>query len=222
MHITYSTMPGNVRTTIGLLLMLVVFGCQVPAQRVVCPMSIVNERNPWILHHSPVPQAVRAPIPIYAEVQPETGIDAVYLFYRGTGMKAFERVRMVPYRSGFAYYIDCMRVWEPRVDYYIVATGGNCVLATAGTAESPLQAKVVTSLDEKGPALPGPPGFTHSPGSCSEVDCPPGISEELCGKSLYHAQGVACETDPDCQPGLMCEDELCVIFEVRSWHDYEL
>ncbi len=218
----YSIISIHFRALVGLLLMLIVYACQTPAQQVVCPVSVPAQRivcpvskaieeKPWILHHPPVPQARRAPIPIYAEVQPRTGIDTVYLFYRGTGQKAFERVRMVPYRSGFAFYISCMKVWEPRVDYYIVAIGGDCVLATAGTAEFPLEAKVVTSLDGPSPALPGTPWFSYSPGSCSEVDCPPGISEELCEKPLYRAQGEACETDRDCQPGLMYKDEHCVI-----------
>lgn len=209
MQITHSTMPGNVKAIIGLLLLiLVVFACQVPAQRVVCPRLKANEKKPWIVHHPPVPQARRTPIPIYAEVQPGTGIDTVYLFYRGTGQKAFERFRMDPYRSGFAYYISCMRVWEPRVEYYIVATGGDCVLATAGTAESPLETKVVTRLNEPGPALPG----EQAPFPCVEVDCPPGISKEDCENPLYRAQGEACKTNRDCQPGLMCKKGLCVFY----------
>jgi hypothetical protein len=162
-----------------------------------------------IFHQPPFPQVSQAPLPLYVEVTPNAGIEAVYVFYSALGMDTFKKAEMIPYGSGFAYQISCRDVWEPRVRYYITAVGDDDqILATAGTAQTPFEALVVTSLQgQPGPALPG----STPPGVCVEIECPPGLSGAECEKPPYLQIGDGCDTDKECQPGLMCADEICMI-----------
>ncbi|MBN1654072.1 MAG: hypothetical protein JXA30_09870 [Deltaproteobacteria bacterium] len=163
---------------------------------------------PQIFHQPPSPQVSQAPLPIYAEIPPNTEIDRLYLHYSGLGMDTFKQVEMIPYQSGFAYQISCRDVWEPRVRYYLTAVDSNDrVLATAGTAQAPFEALVVTALQGPGPALPG----AQPPGVCKDVECPPGLSGEECAKQPFLQIGDGCDTDRECQPGLICDEEICMI-----------
>jgi hypothetical protein len=161
-----------------------------------------------IIHQPPSPQHSQAPLPLYAEVPNAVGLAKVRLYYRSLGANDFKSVEMLPYSTGFAYQISCKEVWEPRVSYYIVAQDkDDRVLATAGSAQSPFEAPVSNSLQAPGPALPG----ATSPGVCEDVECPPGISGDACKKPLFHGVGGGCERDGDCQPGLSCKDDMCII-----------
>ncbi len=186
-----------------------------PPMQPVQPVQPIMPQQPvvpgvaQIFHQPPTPQVSQAPLPIYLEVTPGAGIEAVYLFYSGLGMDTFKKVEMIPYGSGFAYQISCRDVWEPRVRYYITAVDGDDkVLATAGTAQAPFEVLVVTALQgQPGPALPG----STPPGVCVEIECPPGLSGSECEKPPYLQIGDGCDTDKECQPGLMCDDEICMI-----------
>jgi len=190
----------------------------VPAQPPMQPVQPVQPMMPQqpaapgvaqILHQPPAPQVSQAPLPIYVEVTPGVVIEAVYLFYSGLGMDTFKKAEMIPYQNGYAYQISCRDVWEPRVRYYITAVDADDrILATAGTAQTPFEALVVTALQgQPGPALPG----ATSPGVCVEVECPPGLSGAECEPPPYLKIGDGCDTDRECQPGLTCDDEMCMI-----------
>jgi hypothetical protein len=161
-----------------------------------------------ILHQPSMPQISQAPLPIYCEVANPENVEKVLLFYRGLGMDNYKRAEMIPYGSGYAYQISCNDVWEPRVRYYLQAVDDDDrVVTTAGTAQSPFEAPIVTQLQGPGAALPG----STSPGRCVEVECPPGVTGEECEKPLYHGIAEECDSDRDCQPGLMCDDGVCNI-----------
>jgi hypothetical protein len=153
------------------------------------------------------------------ELSSARGVAKVTLFYRGLGMDNFKSVAMMPFGTGYAFQISCREVWEPRIRYYVTATDkDDQILATAGSAQSPIEAAVVSSLKGPGPSLPG----ATSPGVCHEIECPPGVSGEACKKPLYHGIGQGCDRDGDCQPGLFCKDEMCLIpgatGDLDAWH----
>lgn len=172
-----------------------------------------------IIHQPPVPQVSQAPLPLYAELSNTVGVAKVKLYYRGLGMDNFKSIDMMPFGTGFAYQISCREVWEPKIRYYITATDADDrIVATAGSAQSPIEAAIVSSLKGPGPSLPG----ASSPGVCQEVECPPGVSGEACKKPLFHGIGQGCDRDGDCQPGLACQDDMCVIpgatGDLDTWH----
>jgi hypothetical protein len=183
----------------------------VPQQPVMPMQPVVPVGVPGmlqIIHQPPPPQLSQAPLPLYLEIPNPTGLAKVRVFYQGLGMDNYKVAEMLPYGTGYAYQISCREVWEPRMRYYFVALDGDeRILATAGTAQSPFEATIMSSLQAPGPSLPG----VSSPGVCLDVECPPGITGDQCKKSLFHGVGEGCESDRDCQPGLSCKDDMCMI-----------
>jgi hypothetical protein len=159
-----------------------------------------------VVHHSPPEQLSQSPLPLYVEVSRAAKPKKVQLYYKGLGMDSFKRVDMFNYKGGFAYQISCNDVWEPKVTYYIeaVASGGR-VIGSAGTSAAPIEVPIVSMRTQGEPALPG----AESPGTCKEEECPPGLAG--CEKPGTFGIGEACERNKDCQSGLKCDDDACVL-----------
>jgi hypothetical protein len=159
-----------------------------------------------VVHHSPPEQLSQSPLPLYVEVSQAAHPKKVHLYYKGLGMDSFKRVDMFNYGSGFAYQISCNDVWEPKVTYYIEAVGeGGQPIGSAGTAAAPIEVPIVSARTQGEPALPG----AESPGTCKEEECPPGLSG--CEKPGTFGIGEECERTKDCQSGLACDDDVCVL-----------
>ena len=164
-----------------------------------------------IIHQSPPEQLSQTPLPLYVEVNPLARPKKVVLYYKGLGMETFKRVPMYRYQSGFAYQITCNDVWEPRLTYYIEVEGQDGqVVGAAASAVQPIEVPVVAQRSQGEPALPG----AEPPRSCGATECPPGLKG--CKKPGAGAVAEACDEDKDCQSGLECKDDVCLIIGAGS------
>ncbi len=155
-----------------------------------------------LIHTAPTQQRSQTPLPLYVEA-PLADVEKVHLYYKGLGMDAFKRVDMVPYGAGYAYQLSCQDVWEPRVVYYISVIGeGGRTLASAGTAQAPIEVAVSSSGTSAQLPDAAPPGL------CGE-ECPPGMGG--CTSRGMAAIGEPCEASNDCQSGLICSDDACAL-----------
>lgn len=157
------------------------------------------------LPHEPVPeQLAQTAVPVYIEVP--GNVAHVYLYYRGHGMREFRRVEMQRVQRGYGYEIPCSDVFEPAVEYYIVAfaTDGS-PLGFAGTQSAPVRVPIVARRTQPAPALPG----RAPPEQCVEAECPPGM-EGCHSRRGGGAAGSTCSSDGDCGSGLVCRDDMCV------------
>lgn len=160
------------------------------------------------LPHQAVPeQLAQTAVPVYIEVPGNPA--HVYLFYKGHGMREFQRVAMQRVAGGYGFEIPCTDVYQPQVQYYIVAFGGDgSPLGFAGTQSDPVTVPIVGSRTHPAPALPG----RAPPQQCGETECPPGM--EGCNAQRSGAgMGATCMVDADCGSGLVCRDDLCVAGE---------
>lgn len=155
--------------------------------------------------HVAVPeQRAQTPVPVFIEAPDDAPVGTVYLYYRGRGMSEYRRVPMSRMTGGFGLEIPCADVFEPSVDYYIVAFARDgSPMGFAGTQDQPIRVPIVRDLSGPAPALPGRP----APVTCSEAECPPGMAG--CGGA---GLGETCNADSECGSG-RCEDNFCVAAE---------
>ena len=160
--------------------------------------------NAGNLPHMAVPeQLAQTAVPIYIEVPGNPA--NVYVFYRGHGMREFNRQEMQTVADGYGYEIPCSDVFQPSVEYYIVAFGSDgSPIGFAGTQNEPIAVQIVTSRTQPAPALPG----RAPPETCGETECPPGMSG--CASGGGAGMGASCISNSDCGSGLVCDDDLCV------------
>lgn len=154
-----------------------------------------------LVHVPPTEQLSQTPLPIYTELN---GSAKVYLYYKGLGMEQYKRVEMTRFGTGFAYQVSCNDVWEPGVSYYLEAVDGGSVAGGVGTADAPVEVPVVSARTMPAPALPG----ANAPASCAAGECPPGMA---CSKPGTLGIGEECDTTAQCQSGLTCGDDMCLL-----------
>lgn len=157
------------------------------------------------LVHSPVPEQLRqTPVPVYLEVPGRPA--HVYVYYRGHGMRDFQRGEMEAMGRGYGFEIPCEDVFEPEVAYYIVAfDSSGSPNGFAGSQSTPITVPIVATRTTSEPALPG----RAPPTQCTsmEEECPPGMP---CASAGSAGLGDSCRTDSDCASN-NCEDDLCAI-----------
>lgn len=152
--------------------------------------------------HTPVrEQLSNTAVPVFVDVPDDAPVDKMYVYYRSTGMREYQRVEMSRMQGGFGYEIPCTDVFQPKVEYYLVAFASDgSPLGFAGTEDQPLSVPIVGERSVPPPSLPG----RAPPAQCSDRECPPGMS---CGSG---GLGDTCTADGDCGAGLSCEDNFCV------------
>lgn len=128
-----------------------------------------------IVHQPPAEQAVRTPVPIYAELPSGVTAAKVSVHYRPFGATEWKSVEMQPRKNGYGAEIPCLDVGDTtgNLEYYIVAsdTSGD-VAAFGGTRTLPYRVAIKHELAGEPPHLPGKP----PPAQCEDVsDCPPGF-----------------------------------------------
>jgi hypothetical protein len=157
------------------------------------------------LAHAPVPEQLRStPVPVYLEVPGRPA--HVYIYYRGHGMREFQRAEMESMGRGYGYEIPCEDVFEPEVAYYIVAfDSSGSPNGFAGSQSSPITVPIVATRTTSEPALPG----RAPPTQCTsmEEECPPGMP---CASAGSAGLGDSCSRDADCASN-NCDDDLCAI-----------
>jgi hypothetical protein len=160
------------------------------------------------LSHTPAPEQLsQTAVPVYVAkgaVEAET----LKIFYRSLGMSKPKSAEMLETDEGFSYLIPCTDVFEPSVEYFIIAEDDDGdQVGNAGTPQHPVVVPVVTSRTQSAPALPG----QAPPQQCGAVEeCPPGMP----GCSSGNAQlGDTCRNSAECSSGLRCVDDFCSISE---------
>ena len=160
------------------------------------------------LDHTPVAEQLsQTSVPIFVKKSPELGIQEIKVFYRSTGMKKPKAHEMTETDDGYSFLIPCVDVFEPKVEYFIVASDGDDnPVGNSGTAAHPIAVPIVSERTEPAPSLPG----QIPPSQCkSDDDCPPGMPG--CGGAA--GMGDSCSSPSDCQLGLTCDDDICVTGE---------
>ncbi len=162
------------------------------------------------LDHTPAAeQLTQTPIPVFVRAGPDSNIEKVTIFYRSIGMERPKSTELQRADGGFAYLIPCSDVFEPAVEYFLVATGDDDKeVGYAGTAEAPISVPIVTVRSGPAPSLPGQP----PPRRCSAAmdnECPPGMP----GCHGSAGLGDSCRADSDCQSGMICSDDFCTLGE---------
>lgn len=156
------------------------------------------------LAHTPVPEQLsQTAVPVYVA---KSGVEAetLKIFYRSLGMSKPKSAEMRETDDGFSYLIPCTDVFEPSVEYFIIAEDDDGdQVGNAGTPQHPVVVPVVTSRSAPAPALPG----QAPPQQCGAVEeCPPGMP----GCSTGTAQlGDTCRSSSECSSGLRCVDDFC-------------
>jgi hypothetical protein len=156
---------------------------------------------PGNIPHEPVQEQLQqTAIPVWVEVPDDAPVGSIQLFFKGTGMREFRRVMMERLPGGFGYEIPCADVFQPSVEYYLVAFGSDDEpMGYAGTAEEPISIPIVTSRSAAAPALPG----RAPPEQCTDAECPPGMNCASQGSQT-------CLSSAECPLGQECVDNFCV------------
>jgi hypothetical protein len=156
------------------------------------------------LAHTPAAEQLsQTAVPVYVA---KGGVEAetLKIFYRSLGMSKPKSAEMHETEDGFTYLIPCTDVFEPSVEYFIIAEDDDGdQVGNAGTPQRPVVVPVVTARTQSAPALPG----QAPPQQCGAVEeCPPGMP----GCSSGTAQlGDTCRSSSECSSGLRCVDDFC-------------
>jgi hypothetical protein len=156
------------------------------------------------LEHVPVTeQLTQTAIPVFVKKSSDLEIASLKIFYRALGMKKPKTAELEETDDGYTYLIPCTDVFEPVVEYFLVASDDDDKqIGNSGTPEAPIAVPVVTVRSTGAPSLPG----QVPPTQCSADDeCPPGMP----GCSGSAGMGATCSSDSDCQSGLICSDDFC-------------
>jgi|GEM_PF-1142978 hypothetical protein len=169
------------------------------------------------LLHTPAPeQLANTPLPVYVEPSAAFTVEHVYVYYKGNGMRSFERREMSRSANGYGAEIPCAAMIAPSMEYYVTAVDANTqVVATVGSETSPVQVSIVTRRSHPAPALPG----RSPPETCAAdtEECPPGMTGPQC-RSRPAARGNRglgdpCAANDECGEGLHCDAGACGVGE---------
>jgi hypothetical protein len=161
------------------------------------------------LSHEPAAEQLsQTAVPVFVS---KSGVDAakVRIFYRSLGMSKPKSADMKPAEGGWAYLIPCTDVFEPTVEYFIVAEDDDGdQVGNAGTPQRPVAVPIVSTRTQEAPSLPGQEPPTQCGAAGTVEECPPGLP----GCSTGTAQlGDTCRSNSDCSSGLRCVDDFCAI-----------
>lgn len=109
------------------------------------------------LLHTPAPEQLgNTPLPVYVEPSGTFSVEHVYVYYKGNGMRSFERREMSRAANGYGTEIPCAAMIAPSMEYYVTAVDANTqVVATVGSESSPVQVSIVSRRSHPAPSLPG-------------------------------------------------------------------
>ena len=172
------------------------------------------------LLHTPAPeQLANTPLPVYVEPSATFSVEHVYVYYKGNGMRSFERREMNRAANGYGAEIPCASMIAPGMEYYVTAVDANTqVVATVGSETSPVQVAIVTRRSHPAPALPG----RTPPETCAAdtEECPPGMTGPQCRRQPAargnRGLGDPCAANEECGEGMHCDAGACGVGEASS------
>jgi hypothetical protein len=161
------------------------------------------------LHTAPPEQAVRTPVPIYAEYTGTTRLARVVIRYKGVGAKDWSTADTRRISRGYGGYIPCEDVVKGELVYLLEGLDSEGkVIASGGDVRTPYQVAIRDSLEGTAPRLPGqaPPTLcTAGP----DTTCKPGDTAcaEKASKTLRR-QGEQCARNEECSTNT-CRNGAC-------------
>ncbi|HEX5657282.1 MAG TPA: tetratricopeptide repeat protein [Polyangiales bacterium] len=162
------------------------------------------------LQHTPVAeQLTQTAVPVFVAKDDSLDIDRIKIAYRSTGMSKPRSANMIETEDGYTFLIPCTDVFEPEVEYFIVAIDGEGKeVGRFGAADAPAAVPIVGTRTRDAPSLPG----EAPPSQCSTSDneCPPGMPGCDHGNA---GLGEACSANSDCGSGMVCDDDYCAMGE---------
>ena len=172
------------------------------------------------LLHTPAPeQLANTPLPVYVEPSATFSVEHVYVYYKGNGMRSFERREMSRAANGYGAEIPCAAMIAPSMEYYVTAVDANTqVVATVGSETSPVQVPIVARRSHPAPSLPG----RTPPETCAAdtEECPPGMTGPQCrtrpAARGNRGLGDPCASNDECGEGLHCDAGACGVGEAVS------
>lgn len=181
------------------------------------PRPVNNPSSGGDLLHTPAPEQLgNTPLPVYVEPSGTLSVEHVYVYYKGNGMRSFERREMNRVANGYGAEIPCASMIAPSMEYYVTAVDSSTqVVATVGSESSPVQVSIVSRRSHPAPSLPGRAPSETCMGDTEE--CPPGQTGPHC-RSRGPARGSRglgdpCAANDECGDGLHCDAGACAVGE---------
>ena len=175
------------------------------------------------LDHAPVPeQLVQTAVPVFVKKSSELGGATLKIFYRSLGMPRPRSAEMQETDDGFTYLIPCGDVFEPVVEYFIVALDASgAQLGNSGTPAKPVKVPVVSERTQVAPSLPGQvPPAQCSAGGGDDAGAVEASAEPEPRPTGGTGLGQTCSRSSDCAEGLSCEDNFCVMTAAQDDTDH--
>ncbi|MGH7331105.1 MAG: hypothetical protein ACREJX_22375, partial [Polyangiaceae bacterium] len=166
-------------------------------------------------NHSPATeQAIRTPLPIYAEYTGSETLVRVIAKYKAFGMTEFKQLELKKIGNGWGGQVPCTDVQQGDLQYYLQGFNAQSdPVATGGDRNHPYIVKIKNKIEGDAPHLPDQP----APTQCADTgDCPPGFPCAKAGgggtssgdQSTLKGKGEDCEENNECKSN-ECKDGAC-------------
>lgn len=154
--------------------------------------------------HTPVAeQAIRTPLPIYAEYNGTEAITRVIARYRAPGMGEWKTLELKKIDKGWGAELACLDVQPGVISYFLQGfNADNDPVASGGDRNTPYKTEIKQSITGDKPHLPGQPASSQ----CADAgDCPPGFP----GCKGAGSEGLLKEAEVPCEEASECKSNKC-------------
>jgi hypothetical protein len=160
-------------------------------------------------HSAAEEQAVRTPLPVYAEYSGSEAVTKVVVKYKAFGMTEFKTLELKKMGTGWGANIPCADIQQGDIQYYLQGfNANNDPVATGGDRNNPYKTAIKKSISGEGLHLPGQQPLAQ----CADTgDCPPdfpGCKKGAVDTDNLKPGGEECEEDAQCKSGT-CKKEKC-------------
>lgn len=172
-------------------------------------------------NHTPAAeQAVRTPLPIYAEYTGSESVVKVIARYKAVGMTEWKPIELKKMgENGWGTNVPCMEMQTGRISYFIQGFNeANDPIASAGDRKHPFVVNVKQTIESEAPHLPGQPALAQ----CADTgDCPPDFPGCKASKPpsgddpLRKDEGSDCDEDNECKSN-KCRNNKCLADEKKA------
>lgn len=155
-------------------------------------------------NHTPAAeQAIRTPLPIYAEYTGSEALTRVIARYRAPGMGEWKTLELKKVGNGWGAEMACLDVQPGMISYYLQGFDAeNDPVASGGDRNTPFKTEIKQSISGDAPRLPG----ANPPTQCPDTgDCPPGFP----GCKGAGSEGLLKEADVPCEEASECKSNKC-------------